>query len=123
MTDDERRAVEGAVRDYFDSWFEGDTERMAGVLHPRLSKRRAADSGSELLEVPADDLIEDVRTGPKTGFDRSYEVLIVEIGQDMASAVVHSDPFTEYLHLGRFEGAWKIVNAFYRWNPRHRPGR
>lgn len=45
MTDDERRAVEQAARDYFDSWFEGDPQRMARVLHPQLAKRRAAGSG------------------------------------------------------------------------------
>ena len=118
MTDDERRAIEQAVTDYFDSWFEGDSQRMAHVLHPHLAKRRAADSGSELLEVPADDLIQDVASGPQTGYDRAYEVRVVDVGQDMASVVVHSDPFTEYLHLARFDDGWKIVNSFYRRNPR-----
>ena len=119
MIDDERRAIEQAVRDYFDSWFEGDRERMALVLHPRLAKRRAADGGPELIDVPAQDLIDDVAGGPKTGYDRTYEIQIADVGQDMASVVVHSDPFTEYLHLGRFDEGWKIVNAFYRRNPRH----
>lgn len=118
MTDDDRRAVEQTARDYFDSWFEGDRERMARVLHPRLAKRRAGDSGSELVEVPAEDLIDDVASGPQTGYDRTYEVRIVDIGQDMASVVVRSDPFNEYLHLGRFDGGWRIVNSFYRRNPR-----
>jgi hypothetical protein len=116
MTDDERRAVEQAARDYFDSWFDGNPQRMARVLHPQLAKRRAADSGSQLLEVPADDLIDDVASGPKTDYDRTYEVRVADIGQDMASVVVHSDPFTEYLHLARFDGEWRIVNAFYRRN-------
>lgn len=118
MTDDERRAIEQAVADYFDSWFEGDPRRMAGVLHPKLAKRRVADSGSELVEVPADDLIADVASGPKTGYDRTYEIKVVDVGRDMASVVVHADPFTEYLHLARFDDGWKIVNAFYRRNRR-----
>jgi hypothetical protein len=123
MTDDERRAIEQAATDYFDSWFEGDPQRMAHVLHPHLAKRRAADSGSELVEVPADDLIQDVAGGPKTGYDRTYEIRVMDIGQDMASVVVHSDPFTEYLHLGRFDDGWKIVNAYYRRNPRDQTDR
>jgi hypothetical protein len=120
MTDEERRAIEQAAADYFDSWFEGDARRMVRVLHPQLAKRRAADSGSELLEVPADDLIADVASGPKAGYNRTYEIQVVDIGEDMASVVVHSDPFTEYLHLARFDGTWKIVNAFYRRNRRDR---
>ncbi len=123
MTDNERRAIEQAAADYFDSWFEGDPQRMAHVLHPHLAKRRAADNGSELLEVPADDLIQDVASGPQTDYDRTYQIQVVDIGQDMASVVIHSDPFTEYLHLGRFDDGWKIVNTFYRRNPRDQAAR
>jgi hypothetical protein len=36
----------------------------------------------------------------------------------MASVVVHSDPFTEYIHLARFGNEWQIVNTFYRRNRR-----
>jgi Putative lumazine-binding len=115
MTDD-RAAIERTVTDYFDSWFEGHPERMARVLHPKLAKRRAADAGSELLEVPYDDLVDDVASGPKTGGDRQYEIQVVAMDERMASVVVHSDPFTEYLHLARFDDGWQIVNAFYRRN-------
>jgi hypothetical protein len=27
--------------------------------------------------------------------------------------VVRSQPFDEYLHLGRFDGRWLIINALY----------
>jgi len=47
MTDSERAAVVRTVADYFDSWFEGDPERMARVLHPSLAKRRIADAGTD----------------------------------------------------------------------------
>jgi Putative lumazine-binding len=118
MNDAERAAIEGVVADYFDSWFDGDPERMARVLHPDLAKRRVADDGSELWEVPKDDLVEDVTTGPKTGWNRDYQIRIIDMTEDTASVVVHSDPFTEYLHLARFEPGWQIVNALYRWNRR-----
>ena len=35
----DERAVAGVVRDYFESWFEGDAERMKRSLHPKLAKR------------------------------------------------------------------------------------
>jgi len=115
---DERAAIERTVTAYFDSWFEGDPERMARVLHPQLAKRRAADAGSELLDVPADDLVDDVASGPKTGWDRHYDIQVVAMDDGMASVVVHSDPFTEYIHLARFDNGWQIVNTFYRRNRR-----
>src|SRR5687767_6110494 len=113
---DERAAIERTVTDYFDSWFEGDPQRMARVIHARLAKRRATDAGSELLEVPSDHLVDDVPSGPKTGWDRHYEIQVVAMDEGMASVVVHSDPFTEYLHLARFDTGWQIVNTFYRRN-------
>jgi hypothetical protein len=114
MTDDERGAVERCAADYFDSWFDGDPERMRRAVHPQLAKRRAAESGSELLEVPADDLVEGVSGGPQTGYDRHYEIQVLDIDRKMASVLVRSDPFIEYLHIGRFDHGWQIVNAFYR---------
>lgn len=116
MTDEERAAIERTVADYFDSWFEGDPEKMKRVLHPQLAKRRAANTGPELQEVPAGDLVDDVASGPKAGWDRNYQIDIVAMDDGMASVAVHSDPFTEYLHLARFDGAWLIVNTFYRRN-------
>ena len=116
MTDDERAAVIQTAADYFDSWFEGDPERMARVLHPHLAKRRVADDGVELWEVTKGDLVEDVTEGPKSGWDRTYQITIADMDEEMASVVVHSDPFTEYLALARFPEGWRIVNAFYRWN-------
>lgn len=116
VTDEDLAAIERTVTDYFDSWFEGDPDKMARVLHPKLSKRRGAGTGTDLIEVPADDLVDDVASGPKGGWDRQYQVDILAMDDGMASVAVHSDPFTEYLHLGRFDGAWLIVNAFYRRN-------
>lgn len=75
-----------------------------------------ADDGSTLYDVAADDLVHDVASGPKSGWDRHYTVDVVAQDDAMASAVVHSDPFTEYLHLARLDDGWQIVNAFYRWN-------
>jgi len=118
MTDDERAAVVKVAADYFDSWFEGDPARMARVLHPHLAKRRVADDGTELWEVTNEDLVEDVTEGPKSGWDRTYQVTIADMTVDTASVIVHSDPFTEYLHLARFADGWQIVNALYRWNRR-----
>lgn len=36
---DQILAIEQAARDYYEGWFEGDAERMAKCLHPRLAKR------------------------------------------------------------------------------------
>jgi len=36
---DDETAVEAVAREYFESWFAGDSERMDRALHPDLVKR------------------------------------------------------------------------------------
>ena len=39
--EDDRSAVAAVATQYFESWFEGDPDRMRAVLHPALAKRTA----------------------------------------------------------------------------------
>ena len=41
------------------------------------------------------------------------EVTVVDVFHDVASVVVRSQPFVEYLHLARFGDQWLIVNPLY----------
>jgi hypothetical protein len=107
--------IAAAVTDYFESWFDGDVERMRGCLHPRLAKRRPPRGGeTELHEVSYDEMIEDVSGGAKPGLDRRITVTVLDVAGDIATAKVDSAPFDEYVHLARTDGRWLIVNALYR---------
>jgi hypothetical protein len=58
------KAIEASVADYFESWFDGDVDRMRRCLHPALAKRRPPrDAETELYEIGYDDMIEDVSGG------------------------------------------------------------
>jgi hypothetical protein len=39
LSPDQLEAIEQAARDYYEGWFEGDPERLARCLHPKLAKR------------------------------------------------------------------------------------
>jgi len=39
---------------------------------------------------------------------------VCDLSEHIASVVVRSVPFTEYLHLAKFGDRWLIVNALYR---------
>ena len=49
--------------------------------------------------------------GPGPG--RRIDVTVVDVHGDIASAVVDSDVYREYLHLVRTDDGWKIVNALW----------
>jgi hypothetical protein len=109
----EQQAVVATVLDYFEGWFDGDVERMDRALHPALVKRsfelkRATTKGQMLTwtgegEGKAEDPGE-----------RRIEVEVADLHLNIASAVVRSAVYREYVHLVRTDEGWKIVNAFWQ---------
>lgn len=114
--DGDRRAVVEVATQYFESWFDGDPDRMREVLHPALAKRTAIEPGASALaldEDTAEGMVAYVGRGPRTDVERAQEVTVLDISKDMAAVKVVSVPFIEYLHLARFGDRWLIVNALY----------
>jgi Putative lumazine-binding len=109
-------AVTLVATEYFQSWFAADGERMRACLHPALAKRTMEEPGAESLllhEDPTDRLVEDTASGEGTGFDPRQDVTVLDVFRDIATVMVRSEPFVEYLHLARFGTTWLIVNALY----------
>jgi hypothetical protein len=112
MTDE--AAVEATVLDYFEGWFEGDAERMERALHPQFAKRSPDDIG--LDEDNAQTMIEATSAGlgkRRDPGERGIEVDVVEIHGKIATVVVHSNVYREYLHVARTDDGWKLVNALW----------
>jgi hypothetical protein len=118
---EEKKRVEAATRDYIDGWYEGDAERMANALHPDLAKRnveRLPDGRNFLRTLSADAMVEFTRAGfgarsRKEG--QRNEVIILDLLENSASVKSISHEFTDYLHLAKVNGQWKIVNVL--WEP------
>jgi|ERR1022692_2821091 hypothetical protein len=109
-------AVAAVATEYFQSWFAGDGDRMRACLHPALAKRTPERPGAESLELhedPTETLVADTATGEGTGFKPVQEVTVLDVFRDIATVMVRSEPFVEYLHLARFGQRWLIVNALY----------
>ena len=101
-----------AALDYFEGWFDGDVARMDRALHPNLVKRRAGatlgvTTKERMLELTA------AGEGAADGADRRLDVVVVDVHDDIASVVVRSAVYREYLHLVRMPDGWKIANALW----------
>jgi hypothetical protein len=112
----EETTIRATVLDYFEGWFEGDPARMERALHPGLAKRSPADDGEGLDQDSAAEMID--ATGRGIGKRRApaelqIDVRVVEIYGSIATVVVHSNVYREYLHLARTGGGWRIVNALW----------
>ena len=107
-------AIVRCVLDYFEGWFEADPERMRRALHPDLAKRSLGREG--LDQLTASQMVDATAAGSGRERDsgaRRIDVHVVEVYGDIATAVVNSNVYREYLHLVRTDGAWKIVNALW----------
>jgi hypothetical protein len=106
------RAIERAVLDYYEGWYDADAERMERALHPDLVKRRA---GEKLGLLTAARMVELTASGEgrADGADRTLEIGVVDVHEDIASVVVRAAVYHEYLHLVRTRDGWKIANALW----------
>ena len=102
------------VLDYYESWFDGDTERMDRALHPDLVKRRAGDAlgvttKERMLELTARG------EGAEDAADRRVDVEIEDVYHTIANVTVHTAVYHEYIQLVLIEDGWKIANVL--WEP------
>ena len=111
----ERDAIVQTALDYFEGWFDGDVERIDRALHPDLVKRQAGDelgitTKERMLELTA------AGEGAADGADRRLEIEVVDVHGHVASAIVRSAVYHEYLHLVRTSNGWQIANALWRFS-------
>ncbi|HET7471487.1 MAG TPA: nuclear transport factor 2 family protein, partial [Candidatus Limnocylindrales bacterium] len=115
-----QEAIEATIADYYLGWYDGDADRMARALHPRLAKRGWLRDTSGIPAFDGDDftaMVEYTRRGQGRTTDpdrRRYEVRAVEVYDDIASACVYAVPYVDYLHLVRTDDGWRIMNALWR---------
>lgn len=131
--DVERASLEAAVRatvlDYFEGWFDADPTRMARALHPDLAKRARPRDPTQTRSIgtlTADAMIALTAAGegiPDGAVDRRIDIDIVDVATDIASVVVRSAVYDEYLHLVSTPDGWRIINALWRYADGHDPRR
>ena len=106
--------VESTVRDYFEGWYDADADRMARALHPALAKRTQEDE-PDVRTTTRDRMIELTAAGQgrQDGARRALEITVADIHGAIATVVVRSAVYREYLHLVRRDEGWRIVNALW----------
>jgi Putative lumazine-binding len=117
VTTADEDAVVRTVLDYFEGWFDGDAARMKRALHPGLAKR-SLETNDSLNHLTADVMVEATARGRGKRWDpgkREIDVRVVDLHGEIASVVVHSNVYREYLHLVRTPDGWRIVNALWRF--------
>jgi hypothetical protein len=121
----DRAAVEQAALDYVEAIYLGDPARIERSVHPQLTKRGfwrespAAPWGPQLT-MTYEQLINLSKTwNAKKNQDTSVKrVDVYEVLDQTASAKVTASWGIDYLHLAKYDGAWKIINIVWQAKPR-----
>ena len=109
--------MEQAIRNYLEGWYDKDTARIQQAVHPLLAKRGIMPDGEG--GVRCIDLAGFLEVTPVYGGDpsgkRTIEMKILDTDGDIASAMVISNDYVDYLHLVRIDGRWQILNVLWEF--------
>lgn len=126
-TADDLEAVRATVLDYFEGWFDGDSVRMDRALHPGLAKHALGQeaSRSDRLDLTTKDEMVEATTqalGRQRDVpDRAIRIDVAAVSGDIASAIVHSAVYVEFVLLARTSAGWRITATIWQWATGHGP--
>ena len=122
----DRAAVERAVLDYVEGFYEGDTVKLVRSVHPEVAKYGyyiPRDSTRYLGEaMPFSDFLSYARRvkarGQPTPPDAPKQVQVFDIQDQTASAKLTAWWGTDYLLLAKYDGRWMIRQVLWQSPPR-----
>ncbi|MFA5834555.1 MAG: nuclear transport factor 2 family protein [Bacteroidota bacterium] len=118
--------IRATALNYVEGWYEGNAERMAKAVHPKLAKRivgwseDVTKNENVLSEMNGEQLVE--RTGKGYGKRISKErqiknITILSIYNNTASVKAEMSDWYDFMHIGRWNGEWKIINVLWEMKP------
>jgi len=117
----DRKAVERAVLDYVEAIYEVKPELVDRSVHRELAKRgymrgedgtyREAPMTFAQLRTLAERWNSQGRVDAKTA---RKEVVVLDLLDQTASAKLTASWGTDYMHLAKYNGEWKIVNILWQ---------
>src|SRR5687768_12140110 len=123
-TDADREAIKRTALNYAEGWYEGNADKMESALHPDLAKRivRTNDRGqSGLGQMSALSLVQGTRAGSgkqTPAAEQQKDVTILDVLGGAATVKLEMRDWVDYMHIGKFNGKWVIVNVLWELKPK-----
>lgn len=121
---DEREAVRQAVLDYVEGVYQVEPERIERSVHPELTKhgfyRQQGKDGYTPGRMSYTQLVELSKTWNKAGKlpkTAPKEIVIYDVQDQTATAKLTAQWGTDYFHLAKYDGRWKIINVLWQSPP------
>jgi hypothetical protein len=112
-SEEDMKAIRQVALDYIEGWFEGDVNRMERSLHPDLVKRTIRNDQIESLG--ADEMLSYTVQGVGKRFGKQDNIIIqiLDVYNNIATVKIRSDIYIDYLHIGKINGEWRIINVLW----------
>lgn len=124
QVDAEREAIKRTALNYAEGWYEGNADKMESALHPHLAKRivRTNDKSQSLLsQMTALELVQGTRGGfgkQTPAAEQQKDVTILDMLGGAATVKLEMRDWVDYMHIGKFNGKWVIVNVLWEMKPK-----
>ena len=123
QTDADRDAIKRTALNYAEGWYEGDAAKMESALSPDLAKRIVrtnAQGQSGLGQMTAMTLVQGTRGGsgketPKE--QQQKDVTILDVFGSAATVKLEMRDWIDYMHIGKMNGKWVIINVLWETKP------
>ena len=122
---EDRAAVERAVRDYLEGFYEAKPELIERGVHEKLVKygfyRRAGETDYRGTAMNFEQALQLASTfnadGKQVPADAPREIVVLDLLDRTASAKLTATWGIDYFHLGKEEGNWKILQVLWQSAP------
>lgn len=124
QSETDRDGIKRTALNYAEGWYEGNADKMESALSPDLAKRivRTNDKGQSALgQMTAMSLVQGTRAGygkstPKD--EQQKDVTILDVFGSAATVKLEMRDWIDYLHIGKFNGKWVIINVLWETKPK-----
>ena len=119
----ESAAVERAALDYLEGFYEGSTDKIRRGVHPDVVKFGFAKQDGSYSESPMsfDEMLAYATRVKESGRTRDENTVkrveILDILDQTAAVKVYAWWGSDYLHMAKYEGDWKIVQVLWQTPP------
>jgi hypothetical protein len=117
VSTEDLQAIRKAASDYIDGWYEGNPARMETALHDSLVKRHI--NGYLVENLSKEQMVSFTRSGGGSSYqgDKTNTITILDAYKDIATVKTESPEFIDYLHMGKIDGKWVIINVLWTEEP------
>ena len=121
---DDKKAVEKAILNYVEAFYEADTSKAYESVAPYIAKRGYYTQNGEPREATMSfeqlvNLSKRWKQNQNITADTPKKITVFEILDKTASAKVEAKWGIDYFHLGKVNGKWMIINVLWQEHPRN----